>query len=153
MTGSLDASPPTAGEDLTELTRRLYDEVWNAGRYEVATQLFHPDFHYAAAPGLRGPEAKLAAIRRHRTSCPDLRIHIDDMIVQDDRVAVRWTLTGTDTGGVAGRPPTGRSIAAWGVEFLGFRDRRIISDWLGLDWLGVLIQLGVVADPWKQQGQ
>src|SRR4051812_31593649 len=118
MAGPLDSCRRT-GPDIADLARRLYDEVWNAAHYEVADELFHRDFAYFAAPGLRGPEAKLAAIRRYRSSCPDLHIHIDEMIVQGDRVAVRWTLTGTDTGGLAGRPPTGRSIAAWGVDILG----------------------------------
>src|SRR5690349_20645662 len=47
---------------VTAVTRRLYEDVWNAGRYEVAKDLFHRDFAYPAAPGPSGPEAKLAAI-------------------------------------------------------------------------------------------
>jgi predicted ester cyclase len=130
------------------VTRRLYEEVWNAGRYEVAEVLFHRDFAYPAAPDLRGPEAKLVAIGRYRASCPDLHIHIDDLIVDQDKVAVRWTRTGTDTGGLAGRPPTGRAITTWGVDILGFQDGQIISDWIGADWLSLFIQVGVIADPW-----
>ena len=30
----------------------------------------------------------------------------------------------------------------------GFFQDRIATDWIGADWLGVLIQLGVLADPW-----
>lgn len=135
---------------VTALTRRLYGEVWNAGGYEVADELFHRDFAYGAAPGLSGPEAKLAAIRRYRGSLPDLHIHIDDMIVDEDKVAVRWTLTGTDTGGLGGRPPTGRSIITWGVDILGFQDGQIISNWIGTDSLSVFIQLDAIANPWPQ---
>ena len=57
-------------------------------------------------------------------------------------------MTGTDTGGLKGRPPTGRSVRAWGVEHLGIRDGRIVSDWLGVDWLGILVQLGAIPNPW-----
>ena len=141
-------TPPGAGHDAIELTRRLYDEVWNTGNYEVAGELFHPDFAYAAAPNLRGPEAKLQAIRRHRTSSPDLHIQVDDIVVQGDQVAARWTITGTDTGGLLGAAPTHRAFTAWGVDFLGFRDGQIVSDWVGIDWLGTLVQLGKIADPW-----
>jgi predicted ester cyclase len=132
---------------LADLSRRLYDEVWN-GRYEAAAELFHPDFTHAAAPGLRGPEAKLAAIRRYRTALPDLHVKIEDMVVQDDQVAVRASMSGTDTGGFAGRPPTGRVLQAWAVDFLGFRDHQIITDWTGADWLGTFVQLGVIDNPW-----
>ena len=46
MTGSAHGGAET-GRDVTDPTRRLYDEVWNAGRYEIASELFHPDFEYA----------------------------------------------------------------------------------------------------------
>ena len=41
---------------------------------------------------------------------PDLRFTIDDLIAEDDRVTIRWTLHGTNTGPCsAGRRPAGRS--------------------------------------------
>ena len=81
--------------------------------------------------------------------CPDLHISIDNLVIGDDRIAARWTLTGTgtDTGGLKGRPATGWSVRAWGVEHLALRDGKIISDWAGADWLGILIQLGVIPNP------
>ena len=132
------------------VTRRLYSEVWNEGRYEVAAELMHPDFTYAARPDLRGPAAKLAAIRMHRATFPDVRFTVEELIVAPDRVAMRTAVTGTDTGGLAGRSPSGRVGTTWSVEFLGFRDGLIVSDWVGVDWVGVLVQTGAVADPWTR---
>jgi predicted ester cyclase len=134
--------------DAAAIARRLYDEVWNARRDEAAGDLFDPEFHTDAAPGFRGGAAKLAAIRGYHTTFPDLRITIDDLITGGDRVAARWTVTGTDTGGLKGKPPTGRPIRAWGAEHLGIRDGKIVSDWVGADWLGILIQLGAIPNPW-----
>src|SRR5690348_13422482 len=131
-----------------DLSRRLYDEVWNLGRYEIADQVFHPDFAYPAAPGMRGPQAKLAAIRRYRATAPDLHVHIDQMLADGDTVMVRTTISGTDTGGFAGRPPTGRPFRTWAVDILGFRDGRIISNWTGADWVGLFVQLGAIDNPW-----
>lgn len=139
------------GDDLHTIeavARRLYSEVWNEGRYDVAAELIHPDFSYAVRPDLRGPAAKLAAIRMHRVAFPDARFTIEELIVVPDRVAVRTSVTGTDTGGLPGRLPSGRAVATWSVEFLGFRDGLIVSDWVGADWLGILVQAGAVADPW-----
>ena len=45
-------------------------------------------------------------------------------------------------------PPTGRRVRAWHVEFLAFGGARIVADWAGTDWLGALVQLGAVPDPW-----
>ena len=136
-------------QDTAAIAQRLYDEVWNAQRYEAASDLFDPDFQNDAVPGIRGGAAKLAAIRGYHASCPDLHISIDDLVIGDDRIAARWTLTGTDTGGLKGRPATGRSVRAWGVEHLALRDGKIVSDWVGVDWLGILIQLGVIPNPWE----
>jgi len=135
-------------QDGAAITQRLYDEIWNGQCYETAADLFDPEFRHDAAPGIRGGAAKVAAIRGYHAAFPDLRISIDDLVIGDDRAAARWTVTGTDTGGLKGRPPTGRSVRAWGVEHLGIRDGRVVSDWLGVDWLGILVQLGAIPNPW-----
>jgi predicted ester cyclase len=146
MSDRSDADPSV----LATVVRRLYSEVWNAGRDDVAAELIHPEFAYAARPGLRGPQAKLAAVHTYRAMFPDARFSVEEMVVAPDRVAVRTTLTCTDTGGLAGRAPTGRSLSAWSVEFFGFRDGLIVSDWVGNDWLGLFVQAGAVADPWAR---
>lgn len=132
------------------VVRRLYDEVWNAGRDEVAAELFDPDFETVAAHGLRGGASKLAVIRGYRAAFPDVHIEVDDLVAGSGEVAVRWTLTGTDTGGFRGHEPTGRRVSGWGVEFFRFRDNRIVTNWVGADWLGVLVQLGLTTDPWAR---
>ena len=134
---------------IERVVRRLYDEVWTGRDYAVADELFDPEFSYVAAPGLKGAEAKLKAIRGYHQSFPDLQATIEDVVISADHAAVRFTVTGTDLGGLRGRPPTGRKVSVWAIDFLGFRDQRIISNWPGVDWLGMLIQLGVVSDPWN----
>jgi len=145
-------SPRDNAEHLEAVARRLYDELWNAGRFEIADELFDPDFHYVLGPGsapkAAGPEAKLAAIRAYRQASPDVHLSVDALVVQGNEVAVRWTATHTDTAGFRGRPPTGRRITASGADFLTFRDGRIIADWIAMDRLGTFVQLGVLEDPW-----
>jgi predicted ester cyclase len=149
--GAVGNNPTRTGHGLETVVRRLYDEVWNAARYEIAKELFHPDFQYGAAPGLHGAEAKLLAIRKYHELTPGARFTIDDIVVGADHVAARTTITFTDTKGWQGRPPTGRTVTAWSAEFFGFRDGRIITDWVGDDWLGLLIQLGVIDNPWTSR--
>ena len=59
-----------------------------------------------------------------------------------------FTFAGTDSGGMRGRQPSGREISVWGVDMLGFRDGMIVSNWIGVDWLGLFVQIGAVDDPW-----
>jgi predicted ester cyclase len=129
------------------VARRLYEEIWNEQRYDVADELFHPAFEQIGIPGRGGPATKIAAIRGYHGSFPDLRVVIDELLATRDTVAARLTLSGTDTGGFRGRAPTGRPVRGWIVEFLCFREGLIIGDWVGADWLGVLQQLGMVHLP------
>lgn len=148
--GGMPGRSDAGSAEPATVVRRLYDEVWNTGRYEVAAELIHPEFGYAARPDLRGPDAKLSAVRGYRAMFPDARFAVEEMVAAPGRVAVRTKLTCTDTGGLLGRAPTGRSLSAWSVEFFGFRDGLIVSDWVGVDWLGLLVQAGAVADPWAR---
>ena len=136
------------------VARRLYDEVWNArdehAAEAAAGSVYHPTYTNASAPGLSGPVAKLAVVRGYRSTFPDLRVEVEDLVASTHRVASRLCFTGTDRGGFRGRPATGREVRVWTTEFLDLdEDLRVVSDWVGSDWLGTLVQLGVVADPWS----
>ncbi|RSN45199.1 hypothetical protein DMC64_20395 [Amycolatopsis sp. WAC 04197] len=146
--GTSTPGPRTAAGSHETVARRVYADLWNDRRYENADDLFHPHFSSPAAPELSGGAAKLAAIRVYHAAFPDLKVTIDQLVASADQVAVRWSVTGTDTGGLRGRPPTGRVITTWGVDFLEFDNGRIIRDWVGTDWLGTLVQLGAVQSPW-----
>ncbi|RSN19319.1 hypothetical protein DMC61_39855 [Amycolatopsis sp. WAC 04169] len=143
-------TPTVTGSGLETVARRVYTDLWNDRRYDAADDLFHPDFISPAAPELTGGAAKLAAIRGYHAAFPDLKVTIDQVVTSASQVAVRWTITGTDTGGLRGRPPTGRTVTTWGVDFLEFEDGRIVRDWVGTDWLGTLVQLGVISSPWAK---
>jgi predicted ester cyclase len=134
--------------DPATVARRVYQELWNDRRYDAAEELFDPGFRHPAVPGLSGGAAKVAAVRGYHDACPDLVLTVEELLAGPEAVAARFTVRGTDTGGLKGRPPTGRPLQAWGVEFLRVRDGRITDDWIGVDWLGILTQLGVVANPW-----
>ncbi|MDX3186822.1 ester cyclase [Streptomyces sp. MN03-5084-2B] len=142
------ATEAAAVSSCEAVARRVYEDLWNDQRYDVADELFHPRFRSTTAPDLAGGAAKVAAIRSYRTTFPDLKVTIDQLVATTDQAAVRWTITGTDAGGFRGKPATGRVVTTWGVDFLELEDGRIIRDWVGTDWLGTLIQLGVTADPW-----
>jgi predicted ester cyclase len=148
----LQPVPAGFSPDVEAVARRLYAELWNQHRYDVAEEILDPEFTSNAAPGLRGSAAKLGAIRSYHQAFPDLTHTVEDVVGGPDRLAVRLTISGTDTGGFKGRPATGKALRTWVVDFLTFSDGRIIREWVGVDWLGALLQLGVVPDPWAAPG-
>lgn len=127
--------------------RRFVEEVWNAGNYDAAADLYGDAYTNALG---RGPSARGEVVRRYRQAFPDLRLDVDELIVAGDSVVLRTTLRATDTGGYAGRPPTGRTVQEWVVTIMHFEHDRVVREWIGADKLGLFIQLGVVDDPWPR---
>ena len=80
---------------------------------------------------------------------PDLHFTIDDMVVEGDRVVVRWTFNGTHKGEFMGVPPTNKKITAWGIEIYRVVDGKFVESWERFDDLGLMQQLGLV----PKQGQ
>jgi predicted ester cyclase len=126
--------------------RGFVDEVWNGRNYEAAADLYGESY---VNPFGRGPSARVEPIRRYHQAFPDLQFDVEELIVVGDTVVLRATLRGTDTGGLLGRPPTGRSIEDWVVTIMHFEEDRVVSEWIGADNLGLFIQLGVLDDPWS----
>ena len=78
---------------------------------------------------LRRPGA--ARLRKWRnpymTAFPDLRVELDEVITEGDRVFYYWTLTGTNTGPGG----SGRSVRISGFESWRFGDDGLIASSLG----------------------
>lgn len=129
--------------------RRFVEQVWNGRNYEAAGDLYSDRY---VSPFGKGPAAKVEGIRRNHEAFADLTVDIDDLIVAGDTVVLRITLRGTDTGGYAGHPPTGRRMEEWGVNIMQFNGDRVVHEWMGADKLGLFIQLGIVDDPWPPAG-
>ena len=51
------------------------------------------------------------------TAFPDLRVHMDQLMVQADSVVYHWTLTGTNSGpGGTGRPVRISGFETWKIS-------------------------------------
>ena len=132
-----------------ERVRDFFERAWNARDYAAADDLYGPKYTDPHAPGLTGGAAKAAAIAPYHTAFPDLHMDIVQLVACGEQVAVRFRITGTDNGaGFAGRPPTGRAIETWGINFLRFDDGKVADEWAGVDYLSVFEQLGVLSSPW-----
>ena len=129
--------------------RKFVEEVWNGRNYEAAGGLYSERY---VNPFGTGPSARAEPIRRYHEAFPDLHLDIEELIVAGDTVVLRAMFRGTDTGGYAGRAPTGRAVEEWVVDIMHFDGDRVVREWIGADKLGLFIQLGVLDDPWPTQG-
>jgi len=133
-------------EELKAISRRLIEEVWNKGDLDVVDELIASDyvFHDPAAPEVRGPEGLKQLVSMYRTAYPDLHFTIEDQIAEGDKVANRWTATGTHQGELMGIPATGEQVTTTGISITRYEAGKAVAEWANWDTLGMLQQLGVI---------
>lgn len=130
---------------------RFWDEAWTAGRLAVIDEIFHRDFvDHGLAPGLtlQGPEGAKEAVTQFRTAFPDLRLEVNHLVAEGDKVFTYWTARGTHKGPLRSPggeiPPTGKTGVVHGMTINRLVEGRIIEAWDNFDMLGMLQQLGVI---------
>lgn len=119
------------------LVRRFFEQVWNRKDETAVDEFLAPDCIAYGLPDpdavLRGPEEFKAVFRMFVGAFPDVKISIQDVIAAGDRVAVRWTSTGTHLGPHLGFPPSGKSITLDGATIGIIRDGKIAQAWNMMD--------------------
>jgi predicted ester cyclase len=86
---------------------------------------------------------------------PDQRYDILETVAEGDRLVVRWRMTGTHRGDLAGPtmtiPATGKSIDIWGMSLYRIRDGMAEEIWERFDMMEFLGQLGVLRAPGQSE--
>ena len=141
----LGASAQTTAANIA-IVHRLFDDVASRGQMGEIGQLVAPDFVAHGNPGepadsLRGPAAMQAHMQVLRAAFPDLKFTVDQVVASGDRVAVRWTMTGTHQGTILGVAPTGRKFRVAGMHIFRVANGKIHDSWSVLDVLSLLQQI------------
>lgn len=133
-----------AANDTKAVVRRFYQEVLNERKVDVLDQIAAEDYvEHDPFPGQGNGRADLKArVAGFHKAFNPLRFNVEDVIAEGDKVVVRWTNAGTDSGGFMGIPPTGRKFGIAGIDIHVVRDGRIAEHWHVVDLLGQMQQLG-----------
>jgi predicted ester cyclase len=154
-------------EDNKAIVRRVLEELWEQGNLSLFAELFGPET-LAATTGQHTQNARemQQSARLYSTAFPDLRVAINDLIADGEKVVVRFTVHGTHSGviqgvsgaeAIAGVPsendayrtllliaPTGREVTFEGIALFGFSDGKVSSFWHLFDELELLRQIGAL---------
>ena len=82
-----------------------------------------------------------------RSGIPDFKATIDDVVAEGDRVVIRMTFRGTQTGEFMGMPPTGKSISVGVIDIFRIAGGKIVEHWGQMDSMGMMQQLGAIPAP------
>jgi steroid delta-isomerase-like uncharacterized protein len=130
------------------LVRRWFEEVWNKGHVAAIDEMFaaHGTVH-GLGMDMHGPASFKPFHAAYREAFPDVKLELEDMIAEGDKVAVRWTATATHQGKGLGFAATGRQVRFNGMVFMRVQGGKLVEGWNNFDQLGLLQQLGIVNLP------
>jgi predicted ester cyclase len=136
-------------EEKKALVQQFIDEVMNAGNTAAIADFCVPGSMLAG-----GIEHQ---IRVMKTAFPDNHFTIEDMVAEGNKVVVRATIRGTNTGPLGGLPafgrfetsvpPTGKSVTGSAMNIFTISEGKIVSYGGELDQIGLLRQMGWTFTP------
>ncbi len=134
----------TSHQENSLMVQRYVREMWNKGNLEVADELVHPLGVSASLPALPvGPQGVKINVRMHRQAFRNLYLLIEDMLAEENAVAIRFKMIGNHQGIFMGIPATGKDIEVDGCCIFHFEGGQIVEHWQEADHMGLLGQLGV----------
>ena len=128
----------SATERNKALVRAHYDATVNRFDPAAIDEQVAEDFFDHAAGARLGPEGVKTHIQRMLAVFPDLRVTIEDILADDDRIAVRARWRGTHEQEFRGVPPSGKMVEFTGMVFWRIADGQLRERWASVDILGPL---------------
>lgn len=117
---------------------RQWAAAWNAGSPGEMAALFTRDGVYedhAFQVVFRGRDGVAQWVAITSGAIDDTHVEVDEAFRSGDRIAVRWTFSGTDSAsGLGGRPPTGNSFSVPAASIFQIKGDKIqrVDDYYNL---------------------
>ena len=130
--------------------RELVERVLNEGDISFAEKALSESYveHSPMPGGTNDKAGTIAMFTMMREMTPDMHIEVDDVIASGNKVAMRSTMTGTDTTGMPGMPATGKPFSMGAIDVFTFDDDGMNTEHYGVyDIAGMMMQLGHLPAP------
>jgi steroid delta-isomerase-like uncharacterized protein len=126
------------------IIHRWFEEVWNRGREDAIDEMMSEDtVTHGLEAEIRGPAAFKPFYRKFRAAFPDMRITVEDVLVDGDMIAARCSVTGTHTGPGLPVPAGGKPANFTGMCIARVKDGKLIEGWNNFDFLSLYRQIGL----------
>ena len=137
--------------DIIERNKNLmkkFETMINTADVALAEELIDINASFytpASSEPLYGGNGYLSVVHWMREGFSDVQWHIKDMVADDEKVAIKWDLTGTHDGEFMGIKPTGRKISVCIMNFYYFnKDGKVINDIAAEGMIGILRGIGAM---------
>lgn len=122
----------------------------NTGDIDLGKSIISPDvvFYAPTSPEpMHGFQGYTAVLGMMRGAMPDLCWKAEEFIADDNKVMVRFTMTGTQTNPFMDMPSSGKKVCVTAINIYEFKDGKIIREHGLPDLFSILIQLGAIPAP------
>jgi predicted ester cyclase len=131
-------------------------EMWNKPNLALIPQLYTADCVATTSSSpvpFTGHEGIKQWIEVNRAMMPDLKMTFEEAVLQGDKVATIWTMTGTQTGPMpmpgGTLPATGRKVRITGLAIDYMKGGQFQKEVVVFNLLDMLMQLGFTLQPPK----
>jgi steroid delta-isomerase-like uncharacterized protein len=134
---------------MSEENKALARRAWElADNPDILEEVYAPDVvWHEPDQEIRGLEQAKKFVSAYKTAFPDMKITVEDVIAEGDKVVSRVTLRGTHQGETEEfGPPTGRQFEGGGITISRIEGGKIVEDWDSYDNLTTLQQLGLAPE-------
>jgi predicted ester cyclase len=133
------------GDDIRGLAAEAFERFNDTANREAFFESYDPGVvlhgYPAELQGLKGLRAFYVAMWE---AFPDTKLAVEDLLVDGDRAALRYRMTGTHRGLYLGIAPTGLRFDVEGIMVLRIAGGRVAEEWHSPTELAILRQLGAV---------
>jgi steroid delta-isomerase-like uncharacterized protein len=132
---------PSQQEQNKTVARRVFEEIFNRGKFQVASEIYARDFVNHGLHSDVSLAEDQAAARFEKQVCPDLQMAIGAMVAEGDLVSVLWIARGTNTASAGWLPATGAKIELRGITIWRIDDGKIREEWTSYNELRIVREI------------
>lgn len=115
------------------LAHRFHMDIFQKGKLEVADEIVSPAFilHNPVLPSeiKNGIEGVKRFAKAAIEAIPDIQITHEDAFAKEDRVIIRWNLTGRIVKDTLGYPPSDKPMVITGFDLFKITNGKIVEMW------------------------
>ena len=135
-------------EENKALARRWFEEVWNKGRADAIGEMAADNLvAHGLADTTGGEVTSIDEFRVFHTAFrgafPNIRVTVEDLIAEGDKVTARCRVEGVHDGDLAEIKATKNPIDFTGIAIIRIENGKIVEAWNNFDFTTMNRQLGV----------
>ena len=133
-------------EENKALVRRIFEEIFNQGKLELASALLADDFINHTMPGKSGADSVKFTLMLLHKAFDQPHFAIEQLIAEGDWVAVRLTFSGVQLGPLYGLPlpASGKTCTQLQMHMFRCVNGKATEHWAMRDDMTMLHQLGLL---------